>query len=70
MNEVPTVSNELLTDVATLAIPVVKKVVLFTEEFTVLFPTETKTVVIFTLDPTLAPVLKLAMLVDNTEELT
>ena len=50
--------------------PPVENVVLFTEEFTVLFPTETKTVVIFTLDPTLAPVLKLAMLVDNTEELT
>jgi hypothetical protein len=59
-----------LTDVATLAMPVVKNVVLFTEEFTVLFPIETRTVVIFTLDPTLAPVLKLAILVDNKEELT
>ena len=67
---VPTVISALLTDVATLAIPVVKKVVLLTVELTVLLPIDKITVVSLTLAPTFAAKLKFPVLVDNDVEFT
>ena len=59
-----------INDVPTVVLPVVKKEVLLTEEFTVLLPIDNTTVVSLTLAPTLADVLKLPVLVDITDELT
>lgn len=66
--DVPTVNAALFTDVPTLAIPVVKKVVLLTVELTVLLPIDKITVVNLTLAPTFAAKLKFPVLVDNDVE--
>ena len=66
----PTVNAALLTDVAILALPVVNIEVLLIEEFTVLLPTDNKTDVNLTFEPTLAPVLKLPVPVEISDEFT